>query len=601
MDDFKNTHSPDELDTEHVRSHAIDTQMTGIQAGQQTISEQVLELEKHGIEGSVCELKQLLPEMVGVRTSLRQTSDARAQSPIQVLHIFDMPNEILREIFKCARGKFDESCDNYPSDGIEAIQKLRLTCWRFRDVGSPLLLHRLEVSLSASSLAHFDEVSRHASISKGIRSLQVRAAYWCQTAAPSLQDFLSDVAELMRRSEWDDFRYMKAHLLKYLTQLGSEAPGYSLHRSHAKLSKAVQTSRKRTRIILSCIRHHSRAETSQQDENQIIVTLRKAYERQKQLLTEQSLLLQNGSFVRKFATAVARLPTVSALSITDCPDFEQHPFWTELADPIYKILRYELSEPTRRFLKNMWSKHPLIELLYQLPLTVVRAGSPLTELRICVNSAQDVFLGLSEEQAREVVSYAERLKVLEIDCWLSVQATQMNHPVFGCVTVPTLVSLLLNGKNLTSVSLCFNPGLGQRPPHWSSEPLLALLPWGNLKEISLEDSFFQYDELSKHLEKLAPGTYIFMGRMHLVGGLWADLLDLLRAKADGDSNVRRPSGGDDEALGYTFDAFVEWDNNPSDAAAYIRGKIPHNPMRSPPDHDNMDTEDMDQEAVDEEN
>ena len=108
---------------------------------------------------------------------------------------------------------------------------------------------------------------------------------------------------------------------------------------------------------------------------------------------------KNDSFVLRFAIAVARLPTVTRLSITDPVGFEQRPPSPELADPIYDPVRRRLLEPTSWVpgAVSIPLQRP-VELLYQLPLAVVRAGNPLTELHICPSTTIDFRLILCEEQ-----------------------------------------------------------------------------------------------------------------------------------------------------------------------------------------------------------
>jgi hypothetical protein len=118
------------------------------------------------------------------------------------------------------------------------------------------------------------------------------------------------------------------------------------------------------------------------------------------------------------------------------------------------------------------------------------------------------------------------------------------------------------------------------------EPLLATLPWDNLKEISLTCAFIHYHELIQHIEKLSPTTYIAFQEVCLLSGVWVDLLDALRQKADCSSSVVWMRGKEDERLGQTFtyvdeDWEEKWEEDTENpASAYIRGQIAENPLRS---------------------
>ena len=52
-------------------------------------------------------------------------------------------------------------------------------------------------------------------------------------------------------------------------------------------------------------------------------------------------------------------------------------------------------------------------------------------------------------------------------------------------------------------------------------------------------AFVHYDELVQHLEKLLPGTYIFLNEVCLLRGVWADLLDVLRLQLECDMDERQ--------------------------------------------------------------
>lgn len=95
MDGTRDTPPADQLATEHVCVDDIGTQMINIESVQETIREQVSELERSGMETSVLELKSLLPKLDILQMSLRKTFDAHARLLIRDLHIFNLPGELL--------------------------------------------------------------------------------------------------------------------------------------------------------------------------------------------------------------------------------------------------------------------------------------------------------------------------------------------------------------------------------------------------------------------------------------------------------------------------------------------------------------------------
>lgn len=590
MDDTRNTPPADLPATEHVCIDDTGTQLINIQPVQQAIREHVTELENNGIETSVLELKTILPALDRPQISDQKVLDARASPPPQHLHIFDLPDELLMKVFEDVRGDFDWKGNEFPSGGIKGIKSLRLTCRRFCGASSHLLIHQLDVSLTSSSLEYLDEVSCHPTISKGIKSLRICAQIYNPILSKGQLHFASQVLVVLSENFQVDFERLKRLGDGFLQQT-SEAPVVPSNETAALLFELLGNMEKRSGIMRSC-EQYCRAESSQPDSDQNIATLRQAHEQHKQLVEEQASLLQNNTFVRRFATAIARLPTAVGLSITDRKGFELRPLLPALSDSMYDSVRRKLLEPLDWNSKIL--RLPLrrpFELLYQLPLAAFRGGKPVKELRIRLNPAKDTLLRIGKEDMGDLISAAENLRVLEIDCQLTSRPTQS----LGLSSVSKLMGLFLNGTKLTSVDLSF-ASTAETTERSSLEPLIALLPWANLRRLSLGHACFHCDELSNHLEKLSPGTYIYLEEVHLVSGLWADLLDVIRAKASSDSDVVDPWGFEDVELDCSYhEKFIAWDNKQSVVAAYIRGQVSDNPMLSDDDSEEDDSEGDDSE------
>lgn len=581
----------DQRASERVCAEDIGTQLINIDSVQQTIREHVSELESSGMEASVDELKSLLPKLDSLQASLRKTFNVHARPLIRSLHISDMPTEILRKIFDDVRGDFNDKVNEYPTDGIQAIQSLRLTCRRFCDASSPMLLHQVDVSLTASSLAHLDEVSRHPTISKGIRSLRIRVALYDDVPARSQQSFIGKIVERLRDDLVEDADSIRR-------QFGSfdwgEQFAAGRYGDYSQLSEIIDKMGKRNEVLRSCT-DYLRPETSWPDDNEIMAALSQVYEQYWQLVEDQYAFMHNDTFASSVAEAVARVPTLARLLIEDCPGFQSPTLWTGISSPIYSSVRENVLTP-RPLTVQMTSRlgRQLVILLRQLLLAIFRAGKPLTGLRIYLWSDIDLKMDLSEEQVRDLTSGIAHLQELKIYCQVAVQPAP-NQPLPGeSIGGTNLTSLLLKGKKLRSVSLCPGPWSGD--VGWGVESI-SLLPWASLKNIRLVYSHIHFDELNKYLQKLTPGTCIILEEIRLLSGLWADLLDVIRAKADCHSDVICPAGcSAAEMDGGFYGTFLSWGGEPSAATAYIRGQIMDNPLRSPPGQDNTDVDDMDEEV-----
>lgn len=106
----------------------------------------------------------------GLRDSTRILLNNRGRPKLKALQILDLPNELLKHIFEHVRrdvGISELDFFDFPQHSSNAIQKTRLTCRRFYETSSHLLLSYVTVNITHSSLARLDKVSRHPYISKG--------------------------------------------------------------------------------------------------------------------------------------------------------------------------------------------------------------------------------------------------------------------------------------------------------------------------------------------------------------------------------------------------------------------------------------------------
>lgn len=576
------------LTPEHGHSEDTGTQLINIESVQQTIQEQVRKLEASGDETTVLQLRSLLPKLAGVQSCLRKSFDTYARTGVRKIHILNLPEELLVKIFEEVR---PDASSRYELsiEGVKDIKSLRLTCRRFCDASSHLLIHELDVSLTYESLFHLDEVSRHPTISKGIRSLWIFGGLFKPLPGTGLKGFIWKVVEILHEDCMDDLDSMRTYFGEFIA--GDRVPDFGLMGlNHHSLSQSVKEFGERNEIMISCTKY-LQDETIPQNECRNLATLRQVYIRYKKLFDAQVSLLKHGDFVRRVAQAVARLPPGVSMTITDFSDFELSTLSEEILAETYYNVRERLLE-TSSWTPKVTSllPQPPTKLLYELPNAVARAGNPLTRLRIQLDSLTEQKPRLSEQEAKDLISAAKHLKALEIDYDPQVRAEQHNFYNF--------VSLLSKGKNLRSVSFTF--GRSIKEGDWSAQPLLALLPWAKLRKISLVNFPIHGDELSELLKNLTPGTYVELIGVCLLSGLWANLLDVLLAKATCNSEVRQVSGKEDQGLGvvefgrqvgHTYDTL-----NP--ATKYIRGELSDNPLRSHPAQDNADQDGMDQDDVD---
>ena len=166
------------------RSPIIDTlqkQLTGLNAAVDAAGERWMNLEhlqfdismempplnesaKKKFRNEIVKLRSLERDLERLRDTTRQTINKLQRPFLRPLKILDLPDELLRLIFLHVRGRTTISelaFYDFSGGNVEQVKKLRLTCKRFCENSSHLLMFYVKVEMTSESLAHLDEVSRH--------------------------------------------------------------------------------------------------------------------------------------------------------------------------------------------------------------------------------------------------------------------------------------------------------------------------------------------------------------------------------------------------------------------------------------------------------
>lgn len=121
---------------------------------------------------SIADLEEVVKTFEDLQAEARHLFELRARSLRQrEKSIMDLPTEVLLSIFKNFRPPIDFS--TIPLEGrndepdVETIKSIRLTCFRFCQISSHLLIGRLSVSPDMASLDRSERVSSHPEISRG--------------------------------------------------------------------------------------------------------------------------------------------------------------------------------------------------------------------------------------------------------------------------------------------------------------------------------------------------------------------------------------------------------------------------------------------------
>lgn len=218
---------------------------------------------------------------------------------LRPLKLVDLPNELLVEIFDylgavpwCSHAgpwcshKFSNPFP-MPKSDIDPIGKLRLTCRRFCNTSSHLLVRQVTVHLTRQSLAHLEEVARHPSISKGVRDIDIRLDFYSPCLAKDIYSFArSCMADLERETiRWNNRsnEYKKAG-----------AKFFGICRSWHDVAAN---------------------RTIEEDDREDTRILRGAHEHYRQRYEDQASLRRDNILGRVIASAMTRLPITTRINL----------------------------------------------------------------------------------------------------------------------------------------------------------------------------------------------------------------------------------------------------------------------------------------------
>ncbi|KAM0323759.1 hypothetical protein ACHAQA_008696 [Verticillium albo-atrum] len=279
--------------------------------------------------------------------------------------ILDLPTEILDSIFSLfweSLPYYDGSSPSLFNDlgyidwrciedslvrgqGLHSIQNLRLVCHRFNFIASPILFPVIFVDLSQTSVDRFDAISRNPAIADGVRGIQLRLQYNIPDLAADLALFGERCSILLKHIDRVADYNSEGYFIQELCSMADtqNAKEYRMlqdlslncwfirnawgefRNAWGELVNGLPPSPKRRHHVYRCPQHndddhdgHNIYEpqvTVQAPEQQQL--LLQAYEQYQKVSAEQSRLLEDGSFVKSLAAAMARMPRATCLHLGD--------------------------------------------------------------------------------------------------------------------------------------------------------------------------------------------------------------------------------------------------------------------------------------------
>lgn len=504
----------------------------------------------------------------GMRDSVRSLIHKRIRPKIRPLNILDLPTELLFHIFKFV--KYEDIDCNYAAVGpfeAYAIYDIRLTCHRFCEVSSSLLLHSLKVDTTPSTLAQLDEASRHPAFSKGVRHINlVLTPFYDSVLAHDFRAFARYQAAKLRGS---------VRLWNTTMAMGTE--------------EMMQTTRQKGAVL---------AETWAQiaaggvdpGEDDIISEAHKKY-----LRCYEDQQEYFASLPRAIASAMARMPTAKCLRIDSnsiaeylSSSFSFEPTDLEETDSLLQHLLEPMGWDDARKFELPPSAPPLNllgELLlhlqhYDVSLAAFDFFSP--PLAIGSSTKNDAIINElivppGPIKRLETVAFGPPMDMNDTSWKDRTSEEWFNYRNF--------LGSLIHTKSLTNLFLDFSFMVTRSPPpQLSMASLLVAYKRPNLKFLDFCGPF-HCRELQSIVKNLANDVELHWSG-HLMSGTWFDVLEILRARHSKSQMIGGSSAAvnGQEVLSMTkremefiFGEYDGYEEN-SKATMYIRGVLLSNPV-----------------------
>lgn len=533
-------------------------------------------------------LETLKPLLEELRGSIRKAVNVSSRPSIRPLHILDLPDEILSQIFLHVKGfhqhrwAFFEYSDSHVKD-------IRLTCRRFCDASSHLLVHFLRVEMTRESLARFREISRHPTIRKGVQAVRVYTHFYSPKMANNIRIFGQYHIEKLNETT--------GHF-----ESGIEQKMYDNPKFEARAREAV---RKMRELILpwqdllyldwpgiTASGYAKLRQRADEEKSGHLKVLLKAHECYRQRFSYQQIAIKSGSFIASVSSAMARMPVANRLELHDRePPFSiprRKPTYFEQAEDHEALIKH-ITNPVEweeAWLSNLGT--PPAKIFLQLPAAIHKAGGMITSLSIKLTPPEDYSIfALSKDSQRDLSIAMQRLKEFEFHPE-SVSGSRV-VPVREEDEIKNLVDFLIaviDTNTLGRLDLwCHFLWENERVPHSNLGPIISLRPWKNLDTINLHAFPLRLENLKQFVHNLqkAP-SYMSLSDCHLLSGTWAEALDVLRRKTKHIS-FSDPKGAECDDMTHAekkaiFESKGKRTMDTSLAEDYLRGRIPNNPLRN---------------------
>jgi hypothetical protein len=440
------------------------------------------------------------------------------------------PSELLHRIFDFLLHSRDP---NEPTAArVDDIRSLRLTCRRFCQWASPLLIPEISVYMTETSLERLKNVSSHQLIRSGVRSVHVKLPYYEQRMAADLTHFAySHIAGMSQHL--DHLKdVIRGELHERLSYNVPDWVNYEVLEKGKDIISAWNS-------IYTADPEDPQRDSDEHIEYRKILT--DAHREYQLLFKAQQQMRENGTFLTTIASAMARMPHVDRLEITDGEDavFKRDAY---LIDRDYRIsVRAVMLRPhTWSDASNLYPDpdfEPPIEFLHKLPVEIHRAGATLREMKLqCSAPCSYANLSMSPSERVSLIESLQNLQTLTLDAVKgSMTGWFFDHQEDAMDIVSDFLSALLQPSGLENLTINF---FNLR----SLNDLLAGAHNKRLKRLHLVGARLKAGKLGQYLARVEGPCDVVLEHVEILGGRWADEADELRGLSRASTTVIQPFG-----------------------------------------------------------
>ncbi|GAP86322.1 putative cohesin subunit SA-2 [Rosellinia necatrix] len=498
-------------------------------------------------------LPGLMQSLDSYRSCVRGRINAITRATIRPLNVLDLPDELLVRIFYLLRhGYFvpvhrlhdlSSSRISYPDVAIRHIQNTRLTCRRFCASSSYLLLDHLNVNLDAKSLSRLRDVSLHPTISRGIRTVNINLVSFHAELAGNLQTFA---------------RIWALWLRKWTNSLKPDSPNHG-------------TIVNKCNLIVKAWQEVADSHDGAPKSNLYVEALQTVQKIYQQRYRDQQSLFEDKSYAQEIAVALSRMPFAQHVYFIDKEDWRLYtPFGPDTRilqvfdDPVAIAEVYVRPISGRSYHSMSLGNQSPMGAIPTVLEAIAGAGVTLKTLEVWLTGESNTAtasLVPDPAACRNITPLVANLEAFLFDfggpdgclpaqradiykflsAILDTDSLTLIHIRIQTFHMPELFALLRPDVSVVD-SLSIGPALNSRKRT-------------NLRNIALGGVSVHGDELRELFSSFKPreppkntrirsGVDIRFQSVQLLGGLWADVMDLMREKGSVLSNLLNPSGAE---------------------------------------------------------